>query len=157
MNLGDIGGAGAWLIAALLLGIAELMVPGVFLVFVAVAAAIVGATLLALPDLPLAAQIGAFAAWSAVAVLVGRRWYRDYPVEGDAARLNDPEARLVGAVVTVERAIEHGSGRVTLGDGAWPARGPELAAGARARVVAVDAGVLVVKPLDDVITSSPRT
>jgi len=157
MNLGDIGGAGAWLIAALLLGIAELMVPGVFLVFVAVAAAIVGATLLALPDLPLAAQFGAFAAWSAVAVLVGRRWYRDYPVEGDAARLNDPAARLVGAVVTVEHAIEHGSGRVTLGDGAWPARGPELAAGARAQVVAVDGGVLVVEPLDDVITSSPRT
>ena len=157
MSWADLTAAGAWLIAALLLGIAELMVPGVFLVFVAVAAAIVGATLLALPDLPLAAQIGAFAAWSVVAVLIGRRWYRDYPVEGDAARLNDPEARLVGAVVTVERAIEHGSGRVTLGDGAWPARGPELPAGARARVVAVDAGVLVVEPLDAAVISSPRT
>ncbi|WP_375270501.1 NfeD family protein [Sphingomonas sp.] len=146
--IGGIGGAGAWLIAALLLGIAELVVPGVFLVFVALAAAIVGVTVLALPDLPLAAQIGAFAAWSAAAVLIGRRWYRDYPVAGDAARLNDPTARLVGAVVTVERAIEHGGGRVTLGDGAWPARGPALHAGARARVVAVDAGVLVVEPLD---------
>lgn len=149
MNLGDFGGAGAWLIAALLLGIAELAVPGVFLVFVAVAAAIVGVALLALPDLPLAAQIGAFAVWSAVAVLIGRRWYRDYPVAGDAARLNDPAARLVGAVVSVERAIEHGSGRVTLGDGAWPARGPELPVGARARVVAVDAGVLVIEPLGE--------
>jgi membrane protein implicated in regulation of membrane protease activity len=157
MSWGDLTGAGTWLIAALLLGITELAVPGVFLVFVAVAAAIVGVALLALPDLPLAAQIGAFAAWSAVAVLVGRRWYRDYPIEGDAVRLNDPVTRLVGAVVTVERAIEHGSGRVTLGDGAWPARGPELAAGARARVVAVDGGVLVVEPFNDVISSSPRT
>ncbi|WP_019514899.1 NfeD family protein [Sphingomonas sp. Mn802worker] len=146
--LSGIGGAGGWLIAALLLGIAELAIPGVFLVFVAVAAAIVGLALLALPDLPIAAQIGAFAAWSVVTVLIGRRWYRDYPVEGDAARLNDPAARLVGAVVTVERAIEHGSGRVTLGDGAWPARGPELPTGVSARVVAVDAGVLVVEPLD---------
>ena len=144
--LGGVNGAGAWLIAALLLGIAELAIPGVFLVFVAVAAAIVGVALLALPDLPLAAQIGAFAAWSAVAVLVGRRWYRDYPVEGDAARLNDPAARLIGAVVTVERAIEHGSGRVTLGDGAWPARGPDLPTGTRARIVAVDAGGLVGEP-----------
>ncbi|WP_294189845.1 NfeD family protein [uncultured Sphingomonas sp.] len=145
---GDLSGAGAWLIAALLLGIAELAIPGVFLVFVAVAAAIVGVALLALPDLPLAAQIGAFAAWSVVTVLIGRRWYRDYPVAGDTARLNDPTARLIGAVVTVERAIEHGAGRVTIGDGAWPARGPELPAGTRARVVAVDAGVLVVEPLD---------
>jgi len=157
MSWADLTAAGAWLIAALLLGIAELMVPGVFLVFIAVAAAIVGSTLLALPDLPLAAQIGAFAAWSVVAVLIGRRWYRDYPVVDDTTRLNDPAARLVGAVVTIERAIEHGSGRVTLGDGAWPARGPELPAGARARVVAVDAGVLVVEPLDAAVISSPRT
>ncbi|WP_294356385.1 NfeD family protein [uncultured Sphingomonas sp.] len=148
MNWSDLSGASAWLIAALLLGIAELAIPGVFLVFVAVAAAIVGLALLALPDLPIAAQIGAFAAWSVVTVLIGRRWYRDYPVEGDAAQLNDPAARLVGAVVTVERAIKHGSGRVTLGDGSWPARGPELPAGVSARVVAVDVGVLVIEPLD---------
>jgi membrane-bound ClpP family serine protease len=90
MSWADLTAAGAWLIAALLLGIAELMVPGVFLVFIAVAAAIVGSTLLALPDLPLAAQIGAFAAWSVVAVLIGRRWYRDYPVVDDKTRLNDP-------------------------------------------------------------------
>jgi len=125
-------------------------VPGVFLVFIALAAAIVGVAVFALPDLPLPVQIGAFAVWSVVTVMIGRRWYRDYPVTGDAARLNDPAARLVGAVVTVERAIEHGSGRVTLGDGAWPARGPELSVGACARVVAVDAGVLVVEPIDAV-------
>ncbi len=146
MTLDAVGGAaGAWGIAALTLGIAELLVPGVFLVFLALAAAVTAAAVLALGDLPVEAQLGSFAAWSVVTVLVGRRWYRDYPVAGDGARLNDPAARLVGATVTVERAIANGEGRVRVGDGTWPARGPDAAAGETMRVVAVDAGVLVVE------------
>lgn len=137
-----------WIVAALALGIAELLVPGVFLVFLAVAAAVTGAIVLAVPDAPLLAQLGAFAAWSAASVLIGRRWYRDYPVASDAA-LNDRAARMVGQIVTLETAIEHGRGRVRVGDGAWPARGPELPAGAEARIVAVDDGVVVVEPLTE--------
>lgn len=145
MNLDAIGGAGsAWLLAALLLGIAELLVPGVFLVFLAIAAAITGVASFALPDLLLAAQLGSFAAWSVVAVLVGRRWYADYPVEGGDALLNDRAAQLVGQPVVVEVALTGGHGRVRVGDGAWPATGPDLAVGARARIVAVRGGVVEV-------------
>lgn len=148
MSLDTIGGAGgAWLIAALVLGILELVVPGVFLVFLAVAAAVTGAAVLALPALPPAAQLAAFAVWSIVTVMIGKRWYRDYPVAGDA-RLNDRVARLIGETVTVETAIEHGRGRVKVGDGSWPARGPEMPAGASARIASVDGGVLVVEPAD---------
>lgn len=145
--MGAAAGA-AWLAAALALGIAELLVPGVFLVFLAVAAAITGAIALALPDLPLPGQIGAFAAWSVATVLIGRRWYRDFPVAGGDARLNDPAARLVGTLVEVEQEIAGGRGRVRVGDGAWPARGADAAAGALVRVVAVDGGVLVVAPTE---------
>lgn len=149
------GWAGAWLIAALLLAMAELAVPGVFLIFLAIAAAITGAATFALPDLPVTAQLGAFAAWSIVTVLVGRRWYRDYPIAGDEAHLNDPVARLIGASVIVDVGIEHGRGRVRLGDGSWPARGPEAPAGSAMRVVAVDGGVLVVEPAQP-LTGQPH-
>nr|WP_221364329.1 NfeD family protein [Sphingomonas jinjuensis] len=131
------------MIAALVLGILELLVPGVFLVFLAIAAAITGVATLALADLPVAGQLASFALWSVVAVLVGRRWYRDFPVAGDA-RLNDRTARLLGETVIVETAIEGGRGRVRVGDGSWPARGPDMAVGALADVVAVDGGVLIV-------------
>lgn len=137
---------GYWLIAALALGIAELLVPGVFLIFLAVAAAITGAIVLAVPDAPVLAQLASFAAWSAAAVFIGRRWYSDYPVASDAS-LNDRTARMIGEVVVLETAIEHGRGRARVGDGAWPARGPEMPAGADARIVAVDGGTLVVEPL----------
>ncbi|MEG3082326.1 NfeD family protein [Sphingomonas sp. PB2P12] len=140
------GAAGAWLIAALVLGIAELAVPGVFLVFLAIAAAVTGAAVFALPDLPGEVQLGAFAVWSAVTVLIGKRWYRDYPVEGGDPMLNDRSARLVGQVVVVETAIVGGRGRVLVGDGSWPARGKDAAVGTRVKVTAVVNGEVVVEP-----------
>lgn len=137
-----------WLIAALLLGGAELLVPGVFLVFLAIGAAITGAITFVVPDVPLAAQLGSFGLWSVAAVLVGRRWYRDYGPESGDALLNDRASRMIGEVVTVEVAIEGGRGRVRVGDGAWPASGPDLPIGERARIVGVEGGVLVIERLD---------
>lgn len=141
-----------WLIVAVGLGVAELLVPGVFLVFLAISAAITGVATLALPDLPVAAQFGSFAVWSVVTVLVGRRWYRDYPVPTSDPMLNDRAARLVGEIVTVDQAIETGRGRVKVGDGVWPARGPDAPASTRMRVVDIDGGILVVEPVTGIAT-----
>lgn len=148
MNLDAIGGpGGAWLIAALVLGAAELVAPGVFLMFLAIAAAITGLATLVMPDLTAAAQLGSFAVWTAVTVLIGRRWYSDYPVPSSDALLNNRTARMIGEVVTVEVAIESGHGRVRIGDGAWPARGPDLAVGTRARITRVLGGIVEVEPV----------
>jgi membrane protein implicated in regulation of membrane protease activity len=141
-----IGPAVAWLIAALVLGIAELAVPGIFLVFLAIAAAFTGVMAFALPDLPIAVQLGAFAIWSVVAVTIGKRWYRDYPVEGGDPLLNDRAARLIGQIVIVETALVDGQGRVLVGDGSWPARGSDAAVGTRVRIVAVMDGAVAVEP-----------
>lgn len=155
MTLASIGGAaGAWLIAALVLGIAELAIPGVFLIFLAIAAAVTGVAVLALADLPAAAQLASFAVWSAVTVAIGKRWYRDYPVDVADPLLNDRAARMVGRIVTVETAIVHGSGRVRVGDGTWPARGDAAAVGDEVRIVTVMDGVVMVEP---VATTSPAS
>jgi len=145
--MGMIGAAGAWLIAALVLGIAELAAPGIFFVFLAIAAAVTGIALLALPELPIAVQLASFAVWSTVTVLIGRRWYRDYPVAGADPRLNDRSARVVGQIVIVETAIVDGRGRVLVGDGSWPARGDDAAAGTRVRITRVADGVADVTPV----------
>ncbi|MEN2784867.1 NfeD family protein [Sphingomonas qilianensis] len=147
MTGGGIGAGTLWLALALLLGLAELLIPGVFLVFLAIAAALTGAATLVLADLPLAGQLASFALWSGVTVLIGRRWYRDYPIETADPLLNDRAARLIGEIVTVEQAIDGGHGRVKVADGVWPARGPDCPAGTRVRVHQVDRGVLVVEPL----------
>ncbi len=147
MNGTEIDAGTAWLIAAVLLGTAELLIPGVFLIFVAVAAAIVGLATLALPDLSLIAQLLAFAIWSAVTVVIGRKWYRDYPVVSSDELLNDRVTRMIGDTVTVESAIENGRGRVHVGDSSWSAVGPDAAAGTLMRIVDHRDGWLLVEPL----------
>ena len=148
MSLDSVGGAaGAWLIAALVLGIAELAAPGVFLVFLAIAAAMTGVAVLVLADLPPAAQLASFAAWSAATVMIGRRWYSDYPVAAADPLLNDRAARMIGQIARVEVVTTNGEGRVRVGDGSWPARGADLVVGADVRIVAVSDGVVVVEPM----------
>ncbi len=146
MTLATIGGAaGAWLIAALVLGIAELAIPGVFLIFLAIAAAITGFAVLVLADLPAAGQLASFAVWSAVTVVIGKRWYKDYPVDVADPLLNDRAARMIGRIVRVETAIVHDNGRVQVGDGTWPARGPDASVGDEVRIVSVTDGVVMVE------------
>jgi len=144
MNFGDLLAHAAmlWIIAAVALGVAELLVPGVFLIFLAIAAGVVGIVTLAMPDLPIAAQLGAFGVWSVVSVLIGRRWYADHPVATNDPLLNDRAARMVGEIVVVTEAVVGGRGRVRVGDGEWPASGPDAAVGARMRVVTVKAGIV---------------
>jgi len=148
MTIGDLDPAALWLAGALALGIAELLVPGVFLIFLAVAAGVTALTTWALPDLPVGLQLADFAVWSVVCVVIGRRWYRDFPVESDAPVLNEPARRLRGQIVTVTTPIIGGEGRARLGDGEWPVRGPDTVSGTRLRVAHVDGGTLLVEPIE---------
>jgi len=61
-----------WLIVAALLAICELMVPGVYLTFLALGAAATGVLALVFPELGAIGQFISFAAWSTIAVLVER-------------------------------------------------------------------------------------
>ena len=97
---------------------------------------------------PLWLQLVSFALWSGVTVAIGKRWYRDYPVASSDPQLNDRAARLIGQVVVVSDAIIGGAGRVRVGDGTWSASGPDLAAGASARIVGIAGSTLLVEPVD---------
>lgn len=133
-----------WLIFAALLGIGEVLLPGVFLIWVAIAAAVTGLVAMALPlSVPL--QFLLFAALCVVAVWGGRRWYVSNPVDSQDPLLNDRTARLIGEVVTVVEAIDNGRGRVKVGDSVWLCHGPDAPVGARVRVVGADASVLRVE------------
>ena len=134
-----------WLIAAALLAISEILVPGVFLVWLAAAAALTGVVAL-LFDLPLAFELILFALFSLASVYVGRRWYVRHPVPSTDPLLNDRAARLVGQTVVVVTAIENGVGRVKVGDSVWNARGPDCEEGARVRVTGADGSCLNVEP-----------
>lgn len=134
-----------WLIAAALLASAEIIAPGIFLIFLAAAAALTGlATLL---GIPFAFQLGLFPLLALASVHLGRRWYADRPITSSDPLLNDRAARLVGETVVVLTSIEHGSGRVKVGDSVWAAKGEDAAAGSRVRVTGVEGTCLRVEPV----------
>lgn len=135
-----------WLAAALLLGIAEMLVPGVFLIWLAAAAALTGVVALVF-GIPLAFQVAVFALLSVGTVHFGRRWYAAHPVESSDPLLNDRASRMIGETVRVVAAIEHGRGRVAVGDSVWAARGPDAPIGASVRVVGAEGTCLNVEPL----------
>jgi len=136
----------AWLILAAVLAIVELIVPGIFLVFVAAGAAVTGVVTLIIPGFALTFQVMVFIIASAVAVALGRKWYLENPVPSADPLLNDRIARLIGEIVTVVEPIESGSGRVRVGDGEWLATGPDTPAGAKVRIIGARGLSLDVEP-----------
>jgi membrane protein implicated in regulation of membrane protease activity len=135
-----------WLILAVILGTAELLLPGVFLIWVAVAAAITGLVTLG-AEPPFAGQLAIFAVTAIAATLGGRRWYSANPIPSADPLLNDRAARLVGETVELTRAIVNGHGRAKVGDSEWNVRGPDFPAGTCMRVVGSEDGALVVRPV----------
>jgi membrane protein implicated in regulation of membrane protease activity len=138
-----------WLLGAIFLGIAELIVPGVFLIWLAAAAAATGLLTLAFGiDLPF--QFATFALLAIAAVYSGRRWYVNNPMPSADPLLNDRAARLVGRTVVVTQAIENGEGRVKVGDSVWSCRGADVPEGARVRITGADGSCLKVEPVREI-------
>jgi inner membrane protein len=134
-----------WLSIGLVLCIAEMIVPGVFLMWLGIAALLTGLIVFLVP-IPLAAQLALFAVLAVASVYIGRRWSASAEIPSDDPMLNDRLARLVGEPVVVEDAIVGGRGRVRVGDSVWPATGPDAPAGTRLTVTGASGGVLQVAP-----------
>ncbi|MVN85476.1 NfeD family protein [Deinococcus sp. HMF7620] len=133
-----------WVLGALLL-VLEVAAPGIFFVWLALAAFALGLLVFLLP-LPVAVQLLLFAVLSVAAVVLGRRYLsRVLPDSPESGRINQGSHRLVGQTVTVTRAIQNGTGRVRVGDGEWRATGPDTPQGARVVVVAADGATLHVR------------
>jgi inner membrane protein len=135
----------AWFIAAVLLACGELAAPGIFLIWLAGAAAVNG-VLTALIGWGWQAQLGSFAVLAVISIYIGRAYLKRHPIQTEDTGLNRRGSRMVGEIVTVVEAISGGEGKVQVGDAPWIAKGPDLSVGAKARVVRMDGTTLVVEP-----------
>jgi inner membrane protein len=135
-----------WLALGLLLAIGEMVIPGVFLIWLALAALVTGLVAWVAPiGFPL--QIVLFAVLAIAAVFTGRNYLRRNPIESADPKMNDRGARLVGETVTVTHALDGGTGRVHHGDSEWLVRGPDAEPGTKMRVSGHDGAVLIVEHL----------
>ena len=133
-----------WLAIGLILGSAEMLVPGVFLIWLAGAAIITGLVAWMLP-VGLPVQIVLFAVLSMASVFIGRRYLRDNPIHDADPLMNRRGARLVGDTATVTVAIDGGTGRIRHGDSEWLAKGEDAVPGERVRIIGSDGSILLVE------------
>src|SRR5690606_42118198 len=99
----------AWLTLGLVLAGLEMLVPGVYLIWLA-AAAIVTGVLTAAFALSLPMQVIDFVFLSLILAFSARRMLRERPIESADPLLNRRGARLVGETATGVQATEPGSG-----------------------------------------------
>ena len=136
-----------WLTLGVVLAGAEMLIPGVYLIWLAMAAIITGA-LTAVLDMSLPYQVVNFVSLALIFAFSARRFLRDRPIESSDPLMNRRGARMVGEAATVVQAIEGGSGRVKLGDSEWIAHGPDIAAGERVRIKGSEGAILLVEPFN---------
>ena len=126
-----------WALAAALLA-AEAMVPGIFLIWLGLAALATGLVRMVLPDISVSMQWIVFSLLSVVAVALAWRYRGSHPPgPTDRPLLNRRTQQLVGRIVMLDQPIVNGRGRVKIGDALWAVSGADLPAGTRVRVESV--------------------
>ncbi|WP_313521934.1 NfeD family protein [Shinella sp.] len=141
-------GPWAWWVLGIVLLILEVMMPGVFLVWIGIAAIVTGALSLILWESAFwtwQVQWLIFAVLSLAAALVGRRIVNARGGSSDQPYLNQRGQSLVGRTATLEQPIAEGRGRIRLDDTMWSVQGPDLPIGARVRVTASNGRDLTVE------------
>ncbi|TPI21631.1 MULTISPECIES: NfeD family protein [unclassified Mesorhizobium] len=126
-----------WMVLGFVLLVMEIVAPGVFMLWIGIAALIIGAVSLAIWDAAFwtwQVQVLAFLVLAVVSAYVGRQIAFSRQGSGDQPLLNRRGAQMVGRTATLAEPIKNGRGRIRLGDTLWRVSGPDLPVGAQVRV-----------------------
>ena len=134
-----------WWIAAGILLLSEMALPGFFMLWLAVAAG-----LTAILDLIFhftgVQEIFCFAVLAFLCVLASWRFVMNSRhSKTDSPHLNQRHHGLVGRSFILDRAIVNGSGKIKVEDTLWDVDGADMAVGARVKVISVQGMRLMVE------------
>ncbi|EGY34203.1 regulator of membrane protease activity [Aggregatibacter actinomycetemcomitans serotype e str. SC1083] len=137
-----------WLILGFILLIAEVVIPGVFLLWWGLAAIVVAGIMKFIPALPLSALAVIYAV---IAIILSIIWWRYQhgkdQIDQSKSVLNQRDHAMVGARGKVLTIAENGIGRGAFGDTTWRIKGRDLAVDDIVEVVSVDSITLKVKKI----------
>lgn len=139
-----------WMVLGFALLALELVVPGFYLLWIALAALVIGAVSLLIWDAGFwiwQVQVVAFLALALVATYLGHRLMGGRNAETDQPLLNLRGEQMIGRTATLTEPIREGRGRIQLGDTLWRVSGPDLPSGTRVRVKAASDSELIVEAI----------
>lgn len=140
-----------WIVLGFILLLLELLLPGVFFLWIGVAALIVGTIAILIGSaagFAWQAQVVLFLILAVITAFGGRKLMGAHESATDEPLLNKRGEQLVGRTATLEEAIVNGRGRARIGDTIWRIKGADLPAGTRVRVTGFDQGTLTVEPVE---------
>ena len=137
-------GAWIWFVVAAIFLLIELTLPGVFMLWLGLAAILIGVISLA-TELSWQTQLIAFAVLSIACIPAWRYFARKVERPVDRPFLNRRADSYVGRVFTLEKPIVDGVGTIRIEDTVWRVSGPSLPAGSRVKVSRADGAELAVE------------
>jgi len=136
-----------WVLAVVFLAI-ELLAPGFFFLWMAVAAFVVGSVLLTIPVTPFEVQLLLFSVLSVASILVWRRYVKAKDQDSDHPLLNQRGAQYVGRIFNLITAIENGQGKINADGTLWKVHGEDCPVGSKVKVIAVKGTIFEVEQCD---------
>jgi inner membrane protein len=135
-----------WFILAALLFLLEVLAPGMFMLWLGLAAVIMGIVASAIA-LSWQVQLIGFAVLALVLVPAWRHFATKVEKPAESPFLNRRAEGYVGRVFTLDKPIIDGSGAVRIDDTIWRVSGPDCPAGSRVRVAGTDGANLLVEAM----------
>src|SRR5262245_34478791 len=137
-------GAWSWIILGGILLAIELMAPGTFMLWLGLAAILVGLISFVI-DWSWREQGVAFAILAVVSLVLWWKVGRRAKDGNDQPFLNRRAQAFVGRVFTLEKPIVGGTGTVRIDDTVWRVTGPDSPAGSRIKVARAEGAMLFVE------------
>ena len=128
-----------WLSIAFILIFLEILSPGVFFLWLGLAAGAVGLVMLFHPELSWQIQFILLACFSLISIIIWQLSRKFLPQhEPDVAHLNRRAEQYIGRTFTLLEPIVNGIGKIKVDDSTWRVKGEDAPAGTKVKATGVD-------------------
>ncbi len=134
-----------WWVLAFAFLILEMLTPGFFFMWLAVAGGVTGLIAWLFPLLSTNIQIMLFSIFAIMSLMVWRIYGKKLNIKTDQPFLNKRGAQYIGRTFLVHDAIVNGQGKIKVEDGLWKVEGEDCEVNAKVKVTGIKGTVLTVE------------